>query len=142
MRWARGNRRDRKQSAADGLVKTLKARFKCKTRRVHICLWSRPRLTRIIEPGPFFAYFLLGGQVLRPYKNNGFRLVSMENLGEFLSMGGHAAYIWPSYAIVFAVLVALLVTSWRGCKRAERDLETAEKSMTERKEAGRHEAQA
>lgn len=32
----------------------------------------------------------------------------------FWAMGGHAAYVWPSYAIGIGLLVALAVASWRG----------------------------
>ena len=41
-------------------------------------------------------------------------------------MGGHAAFIWPSYAVVFAVLIVLLVVSIRGLRNAEADLAALE----------------
>lgn len=50
----------------------------------------------------------------------------MEALMEFFEMGGHAAFIWPSYAIVFTVLIVLLVASYRSLKAAERSLEALE----------------
>ncbi|MDP6390657.1 MAG: heme exporter protein CcmD [Alphaproteobacteria bacterium] len=41
----------------------------------------------------------------------------MENIAEFLAMGGYGAFIWPSYLIAAAVLIGLLaqtlVTLWR-----------------------------
>ena len=55
--------------------------------------------------------------------------LEMDGLAEFLHMGGHAAFIWPSYAIVFLVLIALLVISWRGYKRAQADLKAVETAM-------------
>lgn len=30
----------------------------------------------------------------------------MSSLHEFLSMGGYAAYVWPAYALFFAILIA------------------------------------
>lgn len=32
----------------------------------------------------------------------------------FWEMGGHAAFVWPSYAIGIGLIVALAVASWRG----------------------------
>lgn len=52
----------------------------------------------------------------------------MDRIGEFLNMGGHAAYIWPSYALTFGVLIILLVVSLRALRRAEADLEQLEGS--------------
>ena len=52
---------------------------------------------------------------------------------EFLHMGGHAAFIWPSYAIVFAVMVVLLIVSYRAYKKAERDFNALEGSPNPRR---------
>ncbi|TAL72489.1 MAG: heme exporter protein CcmD [Rhodanobacter sp.] len=30
----------------------------------------------------------------------------MSSLHEFLSMGGYGAYVWPAYALFFAILIA------------------------------------
>ena len=30
-------------------------------------------------------------------------------MNEFLAMGGYAAYVWPSYALAFIILVANIV---------------------------------
>jgi heme exporter protein D len=30
----------------------------------------------------------------------------VSSLHEFLSMGGYAAYVWPAYALFFAILIA------------------------------------
>jgi len=38
---------------------------------------------------------------------------------EFLSMGGYAAYVWPSYILTAVVLVALLIASVRGLGATE-----------------------
>ncbi|MCY4325388.1 MAG: heme exporter protein CcmD [Betaproteobacteria bacterium] len=37
----------------------------------------------------------------------------MESLGEFLAMGGYAAYVWSSYALSAAVLAGLWLTALR-----------------------------
>ncbi len=41
---------------------------------------------------------------------------------EFLNMGGYAAYVWSSYAIVAVVLVLNLFYSWRRYKAMLRRL--------------------
>lgn len=53
------------------------------------------------------------------------------SLGDFLAMGGHAAYIWPAFAIAFAVLLSLALLSHIRLKTAEREHAEA------RREAGR-----
>jgi heme exporter protein D len=47
----------------------------------------------------------------------------MESLSSFFAMGGYAGYVWPSYSLAIAVMVAVLVASLRGVKNAERELE-------------------
>ncbi len=37
----------------------------------------------------------------------------MESISSFLSMGGYASYVWPSYAVALVVLGALLAASVR-----------------------------
>lgn len=37
----------------------------------------------------------------------------MAGLSEYLNMGGHAAFIWPAYAIVAVVLIGLLIAGRR-----------------------------
>ncbi len=40
-------------------------------------------------------------------------------MSEFLAMGGHAAFVWPSYAVAVGALVALAAVSlrqWRAAK--------------------------
>lgn len=53
------------------------------------------------------------------------------SLGDFLAMGGHAAYIWPAFAIAAAVLLGLGLQSRLRMQAAERDHAEA------RREAGR-----
>jgi len=58
----------------------------------------------------------------------------MTNVQEFFAMGGHAAFIWPSYAIVSFVMVVLLVVSYRAYKRAERDFNALEETNPRRRQ--------
>lgn len=37
-------------------------------------------------------------------------------------MGGYAAYVWPSYAIAFLVLLAMVTGSLRALRKAQRIL--------------------
>ncbi len=46
----------------------------------------------------------------------------MNGVNEFFHMGGHGAFIWPSYLIVLAVLVTLLFFSRRFVKTTESEL--------------------
>ena len=38
-------------------------------------------------------------------------------------MGGYAAYVWPSYAIAAAILLGLLISSWRAARSGEAEVE-------------------
>ncbi len=40
---------------------------------------------------------------------------------QFLDMGGYAAYVWPSYAIVIAGLILNVVWARRSLRQARRD---------------------
>jgi heme exporter protein D len=53
------------------------------------------------------------------------------SLGDFLAMGGHAAYIWPAFVIALAVLLGLALLSLIRLQAAEREHADA------RREAGR-----
>lgn len=53
------------------------------------------------------------------------------SLGDFLAMGGHAAFIWPAFAVAAALLLGLALHSRAAMKSAERDHAEA------RQEAGR-----
>ena len=44
-------------------------------------------------------------------------------MNEFLSMGGYAAFIWPTYAVAAVVLGGLLGVTWSGMRRREAELE-------------------
>ncbi len=49
----------------------------------------------------------------------------------FWAMGGHGAYIWPSYGIVALVLIGLAVVTIRALRATERELRDAEKTARE-----------
>lgn len=36
-----------------------------------------------------------------------------DSIGAFFAMGGYAAYVWPAFALAFAVLFGLLIASLR-----------------------------
>jgi heme exporter protein D len=42
---------------------------------------------------------------------------------DFLAMGGYGAYVWSAYGFAAAVLIALLVQSWRSARRREAEFE-------------------
>ena len=44
----------------------------------------------------------------------------------FWAMGGYGAYVWPSFALSAAVLIALWASSRRGLRQAKRALAAAE----------------
>ncbi len=44
-------------------------------------------------------------------------------MNEFLSMGGYAAFIWPTYAVAAVVLGGLLGVTWSGMRRREAELQ-------------------
>jgi heme exporter protein D len=57
--------------------------------------------------------------------------------GGFWAMGGYAAFVWPAYAVTILALGFLLVSGWRGLRRAERRLAAIEQSRPRRRTAAR-----
>jgi heme exporter protein D len=52
----------------------------------------------------------------------------MQELSNYLTMGGYAAFIWPAYGAAALILIAFAVDSWLRVKRAAaalRQLEAA-----------------
>ena len=41
-------------------------------------------------------------------------------MAEFLSMGGYAAYVWPSYGLSAVIMLVLLFASLRSLKSTEK----------------------
>ena len=56
-------------------------------------------------------------------------------MSEFLAMGGHAAFVWPAWALAFAMLAAYTVSSWRARARAAAALAAEEPEDARRQEA-------
>lgn len=48
--------------------------------------------------------------------------VGVDRVAEFLAMGGYAAYVWSAFGFTFAVMIGLLVQSWRLARAREREL--------------------
>lgn len=46
----------------------------------------------------------------------------MQAISDFFAMGGHAAYIWPAFAITLLAMVGLLFATMRGWRQSEATL--------------------
>ena len=46
----------------------------------------------------------------------------MQQLTDYLAMGGYARFVWPAYGLTTIVMVGLFVQTWRRYRRAQRDL--------------------
>lgn len=57
----------------------------------------------------------------------------MDVIGEFLAMGGYAAFVWPAFGATALVMVGLLLASLRGLRRQRRALEMMEKARPRRR---------
>ena len=57
-------------------------------------------------------------------------------IGEFLAMGGYAAFVWPAFGATALVMVGLLLASLRGLRRERRALELMEKARPRRRRHG------
>lgn len=57
----------------------------------------------------------------------------MQAIGDYLTMGGYAAYIWPAYGVAAVVLIAFAVDSWRRVRRAEAALRRLDAEQPGRK---------
>lgn len=53
-------------------------------------------------------------------------------MADFFSMGGYAAYVWPSYGLAALILVGLVVASIRGLRAREATLKALEGSRPAR----------
>lgn len=53
---------------------------------------------------------------------------------EYFSMGGYGAYIWPSYGLSAALLLALLVSSIRSLKSTEAEFERLKAAANSQKQ--------
>ncbi|WP_193183478.1 heme exporter protein CcmD [Nisaea sediminum] len=55
-------------------------------------------------------------------------------LRDFLEMGGYAAYVWSSYAVVLVVLVGMLIASLTAMRARDRELKTLEERVGGRRQ--------
>ena len=62
----------------------------------------------------------------------------MERLGEFLTMEGYGAFVWPAYAIAIGVMLAMAAHAVIARRRLQRQLAElqAERREGERREGG------
>ena len=61
----------------------------------------------------------------------------MSSLQTFLAMGGYAAYVWPAYAVFFAVLLADSVAPQLRRRRVLRELRARLARQSTRKDQAR-----
>jgi heme exporter protein D len=57
----------------------------------------------------------------------------MQDLMQYLAMGGYAAFVWPAYAVALVVLGGLAVQSLRAYRRNLRQLETLQQERPGRR---------
>ena len=56
----------------------------------------------------------------------------------FFAMGGYAAFVWPAYAIVAAVMIGLWWVSRQSLSRSERELAVLEAQRPRRRPGARN----
>jgi heme exporter protein CcmD len=57
------------------------------------------------------------------YASGSYRMEKLtELLAQMASMGGNAAYVWPSFIIAFVVMLTMVITSMRSLRKVERTL--------------------
>lgn len=54
-------------------------------------------------------------------------------MSEFFQMGGYATFVWSSYGLALAVMIALLVSSWISWRRNENTLKALQVARSRRK---------
>ena len=47
----------------------------------------------------------------------------MDGVTQFLAMGGYAAFVWPAFAVVAALMAGLLATSLSAARRSDAEVE-------------------
>ena len=60
----------------------------------------------------------------------------MDAIGNFLAMGGYAAFVWPAYGVTILVMVGLVVQSLRRYRRGQRELEALQRDRPRRNASG------
>ena len=61
----------------------------------------------------------------------------MEQIANFLDMGGYAVFVWSSYGVTALVMVGLTITSLRGLRERQRLLQRLEAARPDRRRADR-----
>jgi heme exporter protein D len=54
-------------------------------------------------------------------------------MAEFFDMGGYAWFVWPSYLVAAAVLIAMLALSLRSMRAREAELESLQAQLGSRR---------
>jgi heme exporter protein D len=60
----------------------------------------------------------------------------MQNLTQYLAMGGYAAFVWPAYAVALIVLGGLALQSLRSYRRNLRQLDALQQERPGRRRGG------
>jgi len=50
-------------------------------------------------------------------------------LSDFFAMGGYGAYVWPAFGFAAAVLLGLLLQSWRTARRRAAEFEQLRRQL-------------
>ena len=56
----------------------------------------------------------------------------MGDVTSFVAMGGYAMFVWPAYAVAFAVLGGLVAQSWRRYRNSVTAIEQLQASRSRR----------
>jgi heme exporter protein D len=51
-------------------------------------------------------------------------------MASFLAMGGYAVFVWPAYAVTFAVLIGAVVLSVQGRAKARKSIRQLEEEAS------------
>jgi heme exporter protein D len=57
----------------------------------------------------------------------------MGDLGNYLAMGGYAAFVWPAYSVALAVLGGYAWYSWRRYRASTEALEKLQRQIRPRR---------
>jgi heme exporter protein D len=58
----------------------------------------------------------------------------MQNISDFLAMGGHGAFIWSAYGAAAFILIGLLVVSLKELQLRQAEIATLEASSPRRRQ--------
>jgi heme exporter protein D len=66
----------------------------------------------------------------------------MDQIANFLGMGGYAGYVWPAFGLVLVVMAGFVIISLRTLKSREATLKTLQAAAPESPRARRRAARA